>query len=219
MKMRFHVLAMLLAVTLFTACASDRQGPLQVLFLGHPSTHHHSGQYMPLLASALATEGIQFTYADDPAVLNDSTLEQFDVLMLYANHDSITPSQESALLGFVRSGKGFVPVHCASYCFRNSEEFVKMVGGQFKSHDTATFNVITPDTTHPVMKGLQPFTTWDETYVHDHLSDDRTVLQERPENGCREPWTWVKQYGDGRVFYTAYGHDERTGAIPVSSSC
>ena len=25
-----------------------------------------------------------------------------------------------------------------------------------------------------------------------------------------EPWTWVRTEGQGRVFYTAYGHDERT---------
>lgn len=214
MKLRFHVFAFFTSLLLMTACGKEHTGPLQVLFLGHASTHHHSEQYMPMLAAALATEGIQFTYADDPAVLNEENLRQYDVLMLYANHDSITPSQEAALLGFVRGGKGFVPVHCASYCFRNSEEFVKLVGGQFKSHDTATFNIHTPDTTHPVMQGLQPFTTWDETYIHDHLSDDRIVLQERPENGRMEPWTWVKQYGDGRVFYTAYGHDERTWRQP-----
>ncbi|WP_109699295.1 PVC-type heme-binding CxxCH protein [Chitinophaga deserti] len=209
MKIRFHVVLVLI-ITMLTACGREHEGPLQVLFLGHASTHHHSEKYMPLLASALATEGIQFTYADDPAVLDEEILRHYDVLMLYANHDSITPSQEAALLGFVKGGKGFVPVHCASYCFRNSAEFVKMTGGQFKTHDTGTFNVTTLDTTHPVMQGLQPFTTWDETYIHDHLSDDRTVLQERPEQGRNEPWTWVKEYGSGRVFYTAYGHDERT---------
>ncbi len=25
----------------------------------------------------------------------------------------------------------------------------------------------------------------------------------------REPWTWVRTHGKGKVFYTAYGHDER----------
>jgi len=31
------------------------------------------------------------------------------------------------------------------------------------------------------------------------------VLQRHGE----EPWTWVRQQGKGRVFYTAHGHDER----------
>ena len=59
--------------------------------------------------------------------------------MLYANHDSITASQEKALFDFVASGKGFLPIHCASYCFRNSDDFVALVGAQFKEHGTGTF--------------------------------------------------------------------------------
>src|SRR5690625_7512437 len=29
-----------------------------------------------------------------------------------------------------------------------------------------------------------------------------------------EPWTWVREQGKGRVFYTAYGHDQRTWSQP-----
>jgi putative membrane-bound dehydrogenase-like protein len=65
------------------------------------------------------------------------------------------------------------------------------------------------------MKGLQPFKTWDETYVHTrHNPVDRTVLMERVDGSGREPYTWVRTQGKGRVFYTAYGHDERTWGNP-----
>lgn len=37
---------------------------------------------------------------------------------------------------------------------------------------------------------------------------------ERVEGDHHEPWTWVKGFGKGRVFYTAYGHDERTWNNP-----
>ena len=29
-----------------------------------------------------------------------------------------------------------------------------------------------------------------------------------------EPWTWVRTHGNGRVFYTAWGHDQRTWSNP-----
>ncbi|MFK5974475.1 MAG: plastocyanin/azurin family copper-binding protein [Flavobacteriaceae bacterium] len=50
----------------------------------------------------------------------------------------------------------------------------------------------------------------DETYVHDKISADISILMERVEGDHREPWTWTKTHGKGKVFYTAYGHDERT---------
>ena len=61
---------------------------------------------------------------------------------------------------------------------------------------------------------MQEFSTWDETYEHDKLAKDITVLMERVEGEHHEPWTWVKEFGKGRVFYTAYGHDERTWNNP-----
>ena len=100
---------------------SFRSGPrkLEILFLGHNSEHHNSALYMPLLASTLSKEGINFTYTNNPDDLNAANLDKYDGLMIYANHEKITPEQEKALLRFVEKGGGFIPVHCASFCFQN----------------------------------------------------------------------------------------------------
>ncbi len=188
--------------------------PLEILFLGHKSEHHNSASYMPMLASALSKEGIHLTYSDNPDDLNEETLDKYDGLMIYANHEKITVEQEKALLGFVEKGKGFIPVHSASFCFQNSPDYISLVGGQFLKHKTDTFTVQIIKKDHPIVKSLNEFSTWDETYIHDKLGDDITVLMERVEEDHHEPWTWVKEHGKGRVFYTAYGHDERTWGNP-----
>ena len=72
------------------------------------------------LKAALAPEGFNFSYTADPADLNPTNLAQYDALMIYANHTKISPEQEKALLDYVAGGKGFIPLHCASYCFLNS---------------------------------------------------------------------------------------------------
>ncbi len=85
------------------------------------------------------------------------------------------------------------------------------MGAQFTRHGTGVFRTITADPKHPIMQGLRDIESWDETYVHSkHNEKDRTVLQYRVDDQGREPWTWVKPYGQGRVFYTAWGHDDRT---------
>ena len=192
----------------------DDTGRLEILFLGHNSEHHNSAILLPLLASQLSTSGINFTYTSNPDDLTDENLDKYDALMIYANHDSITAAQENALLTFVEKGRGFIPVHCASWCFRNSPKYVELVGGQFMKHkvDTFTGKIINKD--HAITKSLQEFSTWDETYVHDKLASDMTILMERIEEDHHEPWTWIKEYGKGRVFYTAYGHDQRTWNNP-----
>lgn len=188
---------------------------IRVLFLGHNSKHHDSARFEPMLAGALASDGITFTYTADPNDLHTGNLANYDALMIYANHNTITPEQEKALLDFVAGGKAFLPIHAASYCFRNSPAYVALVGAQFQSHGTGEFTAATVRSDHPVMEGIEPFQVWDETYVHTMHNPDRVVLMERVDDVRREPWTWVRTHGRGRVFYTAYGHDERVWGHPM----
>ncbi len=218
--MRILTFILLISCIFFTSCSKrskslrDDSGKLEILFLGHDSEHHNSAIYLPLLAGQLSKEGIVFTYTSDPADLNTENLNKYDGLMIYANHESITPEQETALLDFVNKGKGFIPIHCASFCFQNSPKYIDLVGGQFLKHKTDTFTASIIKKDHPITKSLKEFSTWDETYEHSKLAKDITVLMERVEGDHHEPWTWVKEYGKGRVFYTAYGHDERTWNNP-----
>ena len=82
--------------------------PLRVLFLGHDQERHHpSATLLPLLAAPLARRGIQLTHVMTPEeALTPAKLAHYDALMIYANHKTITPEQEKALLDFVEGGKG-----------------------------------------------------------------------------------------------------------------
>lgn len=192
----------------------DTPRRLEILFLGHKSKHHDSEKLAELLSQEYFKQGINITYTVNPDDLLKEDLKLYDGLLLYANHDSITAPQEKALLEYVRSGKGFIPLHCASWCFRNSPEVVEMIGGQFKTHQYDSFKAVIVKPDHPVMKDVPAFSTEDETYVHDKLSKNIEVLTERVEGDHHEPYTWVHSYGEGRVFYTAYGHNEKTWANP-----
>ncbi len=220
MRLLTPVIFLLVVIGITSSCTKpakslrDDSGRVDILFLGHASQHHNSAMNLPLLASALSKEGISFTYTENPNDLNAENLSRYDGLMIYANHEQITPEQESALLNFVEQGKGLIPVHCASFCFQNSPKYIDLVGGQFSKHGTDTFTTTIIKKDHVITSSLKEFSTWDETYVHDKLAKDITVLMERIEGDHHEPWTWVKEFGKGRVFYTAYGHDERTWNNP-----
>ncbi|HSL69875.1 MAG TPA: ThuA domain-containing protein, partial [Longimicrobiales bacterium] len=184
-------------------------GRLKVLFLGD-NGHHRPYQRAKEILPVLAGRGIDLFYTDEPSDLNDAELDQYHVLMLYNNHMRIAQPELNALLDFVESGGGLVVLHCASASFQNSEEFIRLVGAAFKSHGMATFAPTTVAATHPVMKGVPAYETRDETYIHTKHNPNRTVLAVRREGSHDEPWTWVRDYGKGRVFYTASGHDQAT---------
>lgn len=204
-----------MACLLLGTTAFGQSSPsLKLLFLGD-NGHHQPAERFRQILPILAKRGIDLTYTDKVAAVNPRTLAAYDGLIIYANTTQIAPEQEQALVDFVEGGKGFIPLHCASYCFLNSPRYIALVGAQFLRHGTGTFRTVITAPDHPVMKGFSGFESWDETYVHTkHNPDRRTVLEVRVDGPNREPWTWVRTQGKGRVFYTAWGHDHRTWGNP-----
>ena len=146
----------------------SKAGAIRVLFLGHESEHHNSNKFYPMLAKGLGRDAIYFDYVTnvEEALGDAAYLSKFDAVLLYANHGEITPGQWSNLKGYVENGGGFVPVHCASWCFGNEPGFDQLVGGRFASHKTGTFTAKVVDAKHPAMAGVEEFEAWDETYKH-----------------------------------------------------
>ncbi len=192
---------------------------LEVLFLGDTGHHVPAERFYDILPQ-LGPRGVNLEYTENLDDLNPAKLAQYDALAIYANWDKLgdpkkpgsQQARESAIFDYVRKeGHGLVVLHCGSFCFRDSLAFVKMTGGQFSKHGTGDFETTITAPEHPIMKGFTPFKTWDETYVHTaHNDEGRTILQKRED----EPYTWVRNEGAGRVFYTAYGHDGRTWLQP-----
>jgi putative membrane-bound dehydrogenase-like protein len=218
----FGIAVVAFAVPTFAILAitpSANAADLTLLFMGD-NGHHRPERRFQELAPALEKRGIELKYTDRMEDLAPETLAQFDGLVLYANIDRIEEDQAKAVLDFVAGGKGFIPLHCATYCWRNNKDIVALMGGQFQRHGGRVFSTQIAQPEHPIMEGYGGFTSWDETYIHHlHNEENRTVLEyreegEQAEGQEREPWTWVRTHGKGRVFYTAWGHDERTFTQP-----
>ncbi len=209
--LRFAALASLAPVVgaQAPAPAAHDGGGVRVLFLGDGG-HHQPAVRADQVLAPLHAKGIDLAYSDTLASLSAEGLRGYHALLVYANHATLGREQERALRAFVEGGGGLVAVHCASACFANSPAWIELVGAQFQRHGTGTFRTELTAPEHPLTKGFAGFESWDETYVHTRHNQDRTVLEVRVDGDHREPWTWVRTAGKGRVFYTAWGHDQRT---------
>ncbi|MEZ6033650.1 MAG: ThuA domain-containing protein [Planctomycetaceae bacterium] len=214
---------LVLCVSLLSACRVSGAEECRVLFLGD-NGHHRPVELFHQTAPVLQQRGIELSYTDRMEDLTSENLKGFDGVLLYANIDAIDDAQANVLLDYVAGGKGFIPIHCATYCWRNNAEMAKLMGARFLRHGGTVFGTQIAAPSHPVMVGFSGFTSWDETYIHHlHNEENRTVLEyriegEQAEGNDREPWTWVRTHGKGRVFYTAWGHDERTWRQPGFSN-
>ncbi len=166
------------------------------------------------------------------------TFAPYDVLLLNYNdmHHTAGPwwddRARQALLDFVRNGKGLVSYHSANNAFWGWEEYDKLVGGTWRetaSHAPYhTYTVKIVDGENPITRGMPPtFTETDELYERLSMQPNIHLLAtayDDPSNcgkkgkhcgtGKDEPLIWTLNYGTGRVFQTALGHDVRAMDSP-----
>ena len=170
---------------------------------------------------------------DDYAVFSPDILKVFDVICLnnttHLKFDpEKTPERCKALMDFVKSGKGLVGVHAAADNFYDWPEAMEMMGNKFTGHPwggggTWAIKIDEPD--HPLCAPFmgKGFKVRDEIYRTDaplYTRDNQYVLMSldmsdpttRNVNGFREGdddigISWIKNWGQGRVFYCSLGHN------------
>ncbi|MEI6809068.1 MAG: DUF6807 family protein [bacterium] len=134
---------------------------------------------------------------------------------------------ERALLDYVSAGHGFVLFHAASTAWSDWPEFCDMIGmtwekgrsGHGKYHSFAV-NIL--DKNHPVTAGMSDFQHMkDELYGKQVLHKGARVLasafsdKSMGGSGTNEPMIVVAEFGKGRVFHNAMGHDVKPMADPA----
>jgi type 1 glutamine amidotransferase len=150
-------------------------------------------------------------YFGDYASLNASNLAASDVLVLFTTGRGHGEDID-AVLDFVRGGKGLVAIHCASDSFQDRPDFLRAVGGQFRTHPAPlTISVDIVDSRHPVTAGVPAFSVFDELYLFQNYdpADVHLLAQSTSYDDAGSgpiPIAWVREEGRGRVFYVSLGH-------------
>ena len=183
--------------------------------------------------AAAKTHAFKVDFSSDYEALKPANLAKYDALVL--NNTTGLKTQENrflepALVAFVKSGKGLAVIHAGADNFNNAGQAAEMIGGHFWGHpwgSGGTWAFKLDDPGHPLNQafGGKGFSLSDEIYqqqspfynrakLHVLLSLDfadkataGTQSQRREDKDYAV--SWIRPYGEGRVFYTSFGHDQR----------
>jgi type 1 glutamine amidotransferase len=185
---------------------------------------------------AQKTGAFSVTFGRDPNAFKAENLKQFDAICLN-NTVSLplspdkTPELCKALMDFVKGGKGLIGIHAATDTFYAAPyvwpEGQEMLGGKFTGHPwtgAGTWAIKIDEPNHPLMapfKG-QGFKIHDEIYRTEpplysrskqlvlmslDMSDETTKAKSEKPTDADTGTSWVKTWGEGRVFYCSLGHN------------
>jgi uncharacterized protein len=177
-----------------------------------------------------ACNAFTVTMSEDVEVFTPENLRGYRAVMFFTTGElPLSEAERAALLDFVRSGGGFVGVHSATDTFYEWPDYGKLIGGYFNEHpwhQKVTIAVAEPG--NPLVGFLAPsFKISDEIYqIRDFEAatsqvllrlDPSSVDLKAPNVRPRPygwPLAWTRAFGQGRVFYTALGHEEAVWRDP-----
>jgi uncharacterized protein len=222
---------LLIASIALAACGGSPTAPASaparhVLYLTYSAGFVHD--VLPLSEQTLRDIGttsgaFDATATKDCSLVSADSLKTYDAVIFFTTGElPMSDAQKQALLDFVRSGKGFVGIHSATDTFYQWPDYGQMLGAYFDGHPWhQEVRIRVEDRNSPATRQLpDPFTIGDEIYqfrdwsrdrVHVLLSLDPASVDltaagvHRSDRDFANAWT--RAYGNGRVFYTALGHD------------
>lgn len=181
-----------------------------LVFVGTEGKYHdHEGNGKFITAILNDTDGIEAEFSRDYSVLADG-LDEYHSVLFYTDVGELTDSQEAGFLNYIRAGGGFFGLHTAAASFRESEGYHGMLNGYFNGHSPyMDFTVNISDVEHPITQGLRDFDAKDELYYLKHNPETSHHLMHAYDETKDETHVMAfhHNYGEGRVFYFALGHD------------
>jgi hypothetical protein len=217
------VIAAALIAPLSIRAAAKRK----ILYITHSAGFKHA--VLPLsqeIMKEIADRSglFEVTATEDLSVITAEGLKPYAAIIFYTTGElPIADEQKAALLDFIRSGKAFIGIHSATDTFYKWAEYGEMIGGYFDQHPWhQEVTVKVEDQRHPstshlgesfkITDEIYQFKNWDRAKVHVLLSlDANSVDLTKPAVHRTDKdfaLAWTRDYGRGRVFYTALGHRE-----------
>ena len=221
------------------AAAKPKKARRLLVFYRCEGFIHSSIPHANLALESMGKKTGAFTVdlADTYDVFNTENLKLYDGILLNSTTGMQfpKPEQQIAFLDFVSGGKGLAGIHAASDNFGRHPECRAIVGGEFGGHPwnaggNWAFKLDDPE--HVLNKAFGGKGFWHsdeiyqykpETYVGTKVLRVLVSLDMKQDevskiinDGPREvPVSWLRKAGDGRVFYTNFGHRDDTFTKPA----
>jgi type 1 glutamine amidotransferase len=210
--------------------AADAPAKIKVLIItGDDVDVHHWKETTAAVQKLLAESGkFDVQVSEDLKPLDSAdTLNGYDVVLLnrYNRKAPLSDAAKQNLLNFVRGGKGIFVQHLASASFPKWEDFGKLCGrywvmGKSGHGPRGVFDATIADKNHPITAGLGNFKADDELYAKLAGDEPIHVLVEAYSDFSKktEPLVFVKEFGNGRVVHSAFGHDAKAINTPETAT-
>ncbi|MGL4595335.1 MAG: ThuA domain-containing protein [Thermoguttaceae bacterium] len=208
----------------------DSAATIRVLFID--GGHGYDEAAMKTLLESF--EDVKYKKVTMPAalaLLKPGLEKEYDCLVFYDFYTfPYKPEDLEPFKNLLKQGIGCVILHHSVGGYEGSPDYPEMIGGKYITgeemaisgqsyprsnwaHDQ-TIDVEINDASHPILKGIEPFTILDETYGGVYVHPKSHILLSTKHPKSTPQLAWTKEYGKSHVFTTLLGHDAKAFTNP-----
>lgn len=177
---------------------------------------HEPKKCAEIFARELETHGVKVTLSDSLDALNDAgKVAGYDLITPIWTMGQINKEQSANLLNAVKAGSGFGGFHGGmGDAFRGNIDYEWAVGGIFVGHPhIGDYTVRLTANQHEITAGLPLEFAYNSEQYYMLVDPGIEVLADTlyDHDGRRAvmPVIWTRSLGQGRVFYSALGHQAK----------
>jgi len=163
------------------------------------------------------TDQFSVDTSEDASLITITNLAQYAIVVfLQTSGDFLNEEQLAALQTYVRSGKGFVGIHCAAAGLTNVPWYGELVGAHFTDHPQPQQGTLkVEDRDHFITSRLPEDWPWFDEWYNFSSNPRQKVdvllsINEKEYEGGKlggdHPLAWCREFEGGRSFYTSLGH-------------
>lgn len=224
MKIHFAFFALICLLSSSIYSQSSMEGK-NVLVVYGGWKGHQPEVFAKKITSWLENQKANVTLSKSTAsYLEKELMQSLDLVIQHITMSKMSNRESKGLRDAIAQGVGLAGCHGGlGDSFRNDTDYQYMVGGQFVKHPGGQidYKVTISNTSDPVTAGINDFNLTTEQYYM-HYDPNIEILATTSFSGEHHAWiegvempvVWKKNYGKGRVFYSALGHSEDIFNIP-----
>jgi uncharacterized protein len=176
---------------------------------------HQPDDIAQIFSTELSARGCDVCIEKSLEIFADPTLSTYDLIFPCWTMGTLTDPQSKGLQAAIRAGSGLGGIHGGmGDAFRGNLEYEWMVGGHFVGHPhVGDYTVRRTATEHAITAGMPAEFPYHSEQYYMMVDPAIQVLAETTYtyegHPCTMPVVWTRQWGRGRVFYSALGHSPK----------
>ncbi|MCS7181216.1 MAG: ThuA domain-containing protein [bacterium] len=174
-----------------------------LMFIGE-KPYHPSTEFAKIIEREL--NNYEIVLERNKEIFKKDGIFNFDGVLIYADNTEFDEKEEENVVKYVKNGGGLVGLHSTAAYFEKNKKFKDLLGCEFLGHSPIFPFELKSTSSHYINRRI-PNTIIEDEFYFLNVKEEAEILFKGYWQGKILPLGYIKNFGNGRIFYLSVGHN------------